>query len=39
MKSLPEETQQKIKEHGIETREFTALKVCMKKIKAPETPN
>ena len=33
MKMLPEEIQQKIKELGIETREFTILKVSMKKIK------
>lgn len=35
MKSLPEEVRQKIKELGIETREFTVLKVFMKKIKVP----
>src|SRR3989338_418553 len=36
MKSLPEEIQQKIKELGIETKEFIALKISLKKIKKPE---
>jgi len=35
MKSLPEEIQQKIKELGIETKEFTALRVSVKKINPP----
>ena len=32
MKSLPEEIQQKIKELGIETKEFIALKISMKPV-------
>ena len=36
MKELPEETRQKLILYGIETREFIALKVSLKKIKSPE---
>jgi len=36
MKTFPEDVQKKVQELGVETKEFTMLKVSTKKIKKPE---